>query len=321
MRVLAIGATGFIGLPAVSRLVEQGHEVAVLHRGNPAARLPNDARHIAGDRDRLHESRADIESFAPDVVLDVILYTEQQARELISVCRGRTSRIVALSSADVYRNYDGLRGTATDAPDPVPLAEDAPCRRTRYPYRGADVDFKYARDYDKIPVEHVLLDDAELPSTVLRLPAVYGPGDRQHRLRPYLRQMMPGRPSIQMEQEQADWRWTRAFVVNVAAAIALATTDARSAGSIYNVGEEPALTERQWVEAIGYAAGWKGEVVIVPREDVPDHEALDWRYSLWTDTTRIRRELGYVEPVSLTAALERTIEWERSALSLTLRAT
>src|SRR5688500_816811 len=144
MRVLAIGATGFIGLPAVSRLVEQGHEVAVLHRGNPAARLPNDARHIAGDRDRLHESRADIESFAPDVVLDVILYTEQQARELISVCRGRTSRIVALSSADVYRNYDGLRGAPTHAPDPVPLAEDAPCRGSRYPYRDADLEFEYA---------------------------------------------------------------------------------------------------------------------------------------------------------------------------------
>ena len=323
MRVLAIGATGFLGPPVVSRLVEQGHDVAILHRSKTTARLPNDVRHISGDRDTLHESRADIESFAPDLVLDVIPYTEQQARQLDSVCRGRTSRIVALSSADVYRNYDGLRGIATDAPDPGPLEEDAPCRRTRYPYRGADVDFKYAREYDKILVEQVLQNNSELPSTVLRLPAVYGPADRQHRLRPYLQQMLDGRPSIQMEPEQANWRWTRAFVVNAAAAIALATTDARSAGRIYNVGEEPTLTERQWVEAIGRAAGWKGEVVIVPRENAPDHskEALDWRYSLWTDTRRIRRELGYAEPVPLSEALERTVEWERAALSLTLRAT
>jgi len=311
MKVLGIGATGFIGLRVVSRLIEQGHDVAVLHRGKTAAKLPDGVRRIVGNRDRLRGSLTALESFAPDVVLDAILYTEHQARELVETCRGKTSRIVALSSADVYRNYDGLRGAPTHAPDPVPLAEDAPCRGSRYPYRDADLEFEYAHDYEKILVEQVLLTDAGITSTVLRLPAVYGPADRQHRLLPYLRQM-DNRQNLYLEHTQATWRWTRGFVVNVADAIALAVTDPRSAGRVYNVGEEPALTERQWVERIGAAAGWKGEVVVLPEGRVADQESLDWRYSLWTDTTRIRRELGYAERVSLPEALERSVEWERS---------
>ena len=59
-------------------------------------------------------------------------------------------------------------------------------------------------------------DQADLPATVLRLPAVYGPGDTQHRLRAYLRQMDDGRPSIPLPDGQADWRWTRGYVENVA---------------------------------------------------------------------------------------------------------
>lgn len=316
MRVLAIGATGFIGQQVVSRLVELGHKVAVLHRGTTAGQLPDGVHHIRGNRDHLDDSRVDFESFAPDVVLDAILFTEPQARGLVAACRGMNARIVALSSADVYRNYDGLRGASTEAPDPVPLAEDAPLRRTRYPYRGAALPFEYAHDYEKILVEQVLLNDSELPATVLRLPAVYGPGDTQHRLRPYLQRMADRRQAIVLQQQQAEWRWTRGFVGNVAAAIALAVTDVRSAGRVYNVGEERALTEREWVEAIGTAAGWQGKVIAVPRDRMPAHLTLplDWRYSLWTDTARLRHELGYAEPVPLVEALKRSVEWERSTL-------
>lgn len=316
MKVLAIGATGFIGRHVVPLLVEQGVEVAVLHRGETDANLPDGVRRIRGNRNRLDDAKAELERFAPDVVLDAILYSEQQTRAMVQAFRGNACRVVALSSADVYRNYDGFRGRSTAQPDAVPLAEDAPLRDTRYPYRGSGLPFEHADDYEKVLVEQVLLTEPDLPATLLRLPAVYGPGDRQHRLRPYLQRMVDGRPVILLQEEQAAWRWTRGYVGNVAAAIALAVADARSTRRVYNVGEEPALTERKWVERIGAAAGWKGEVVAVPRERMADHlkQPFDWRYELWTDTARIREELGYAEPVPLDEALERTVEWERSTL-------
>ncbi|NNG17288.1 MAG: NAD-dependent epimerase/dehydratase family protein [Gemmatimonadales bacterium] len=316
MRVLAIGATGSIGRHVVDLLAGQGHHIAVLHRGETVAALPEGVRKIRGNRNRLEDSRAVLERFAPDVVLDLILYTEPQARAMVKAFRGRASRVVAVSSADVYRNYDGFRGRVTPAPDAVPLAEDAPLRETRYVYRDESMSFEYSHDYEKILVEHVVLSEPDLPATVLRLPAVYGPGDRQHRLRPYLQHMVDGRPAILLEEGQAGWRWTRGYVENVARAVALAVTDAPSAHRIYNVGDEPTLTEREWVERIGAAAGWTGDVVTVSATGLPDQmrQPLDWQYDLWTDTRRIRSELGYVEPVSLDEAVRRTVDWERLEL-------
>ena len=111
----------------------------------------------------------------------MIVHTEAQARSLVECSRGIAKRWILISSGDVYRNYDGLRGRSPSPPDPTPLEEDGPLRETRYPYRGEGHSFDHAEDYDKIPVEQFAQAQPELPATVLRLPAVYGPGDDQHR--------------------------------------------------------------------------------------------------------------------------------------------
>src|SRR5262249_53840093 len=152
---------------------------------------------------------------APDVVLDVIPYTEAEAAEVMRVFRGRARRVVALSSGDVYQAYDRFRRVVSEAPEPGLLREDAPLRENLYPYRAqASGRGGMAYDYDKIRVGRAVLGDAQLPGTVLRLPMVYGPGDRQHRLFPYLKRMDDGRPAILLEMNQARWRWTRGYVEN-----------------------------------------------------------------------------------------------------------
>jgi nucleoside-diphosphate-sugar epimerase len=71
MRILLIGATGFIGPPVVSVLNAGGHDLAVFSRSIPdtTARRPP-YFHIAGDRRRLDESRSALRAFSPDVVVD-----------------------------------------------------------------------------------------------------------------------------------------------------------------------------------------------------------------------------------------------------------
>src|SRR4051812_43206959 len=100
MRVLLIGGNGFIGRFVVAQLARAGHELAILHRGRIAV-PPH--RSIVGDRSRLAASRDAIAELAPDVVVDFVLSSERQARELASVLRGITRRLVVLSSMDVYR--------------------------------------------------------------------------------------------------------------------------------------------------------------------------------------------------------------------------
>jgi nucleoside-diphosphate-sugar epimerase len=169
-------------------------------------------------------------------------------------------------------------------------------------------------DYDKIPVERAIMGAPGLPGTVLRLPMVYGPGDSQHRLFNYLKRMDGQRPAILLESGLATWRWTKGYVENVAAAIALAVVDERAAGRVYNVGESQALSEREWIREIGRAAGWRGRVVAVSPEHLPPHLATDanTQQHLVVDTTRIRQELGYDEPLPRDEALARTVAWERA---------
>jgi nucleoside-diphosphate-sugar epimerase len=69
-------------------------------------------------------------------------------------------------------------------------------------------------------------------------------------------------------------------------------------------------TEAEWIRRIGEVAGWLGKVVTVPGGLIPLSYRVD--HHLDTDSSRIRRGLGYHEAVHLTEALEETIAWERA---------
>ena len=144
---------------------------------------------------------------------------------------GAVGRLVVISSSDVYRVRDRLHGLDNTPADPLPLTEDAPLRSRLYPYRTTEDRPQY--HYEKILVERAVLGNDSLPATVLRLPAVYGQGDFQHRTFKYLKRMDDQRPAILVNQDQLQWRWSRGYVENVAAAIALAATHPRAGGRIY----------------------------------------------------------------------------------------
>jgi nucleoside-diphosphate-sugar epimerase len=313
MRILVIGGTRFVGVAAVRRLVELGHTVTVFHRSQTEATLPDAVEHIHGDRERLADFRSAFAGRRPDVVLDMFPYSEADALDLMILSMGVASRVVAISSQDVYRAWGRVLRTEPGPPEPLPIAETSPLRERLYPYRGK---YPVSRgdDYDKILVERVILSASGLPGTVLRLPMVYGPLDPQHRLFPYLKRMDDRRPAILLEAGLARWRWTHGYVEDIAQAIALAVTDERAARKVFNVGEPEALPVAEWVRAIGRAAGWEGEIVAVPSDQAPAHlrPAVDTVQDIVTDSTRIRRELGYAERVSAEEALCRAIAWERA---------
>jgi nucleoside-diphosphate-sugar epimerase len=315
MRILIIGGTGFIGSYVLRRLLGEGHSVAIFHRGQSGSDLPREALRITGDRRRLAEYGGEFDRFGPQVVLDMIPYSEEDARALMATFRGKVERVVAVGSQDVYRAYGLFLRLEEGELEPTPYNEEAPLRARLYPYRktaegGEDLTYHY----DKIPVERVVMSDPQTPFTILRLPKVYGPGDRS-RLSDYLKRMDDGREAILLGERKSRWRWTRGYVENVAAAIALAVTDARAANRIYNLGEGDALSESEWARSIGLAAGWRGEVVAVPEDALPQSMLEPYRFEqhLVADTNRFRKELGYEEETPRQEALSRAIEWERAS--------
>lgn len=317
MHVLIISGTGFIGAKVVQQLVKDGHHVTVFHRGQTKATLPPNVNQILGDRRNLVDFVSEFQRLAPDVVLDMLPYTKQDAVDLMQTFRTLTGRMVVISSMDVYQAYGCFRRSETCDLISIPFDETAPLRHNLYPYRA------YAKspddllfNYDKILIEQIVMNQAQLPSTILRLPKVYGDGDGQRYLSEYVKRMEDQRSAILLETGKAQWRWTRGYVENVALAIAIATINERATNQIYNVGEVDALTETEWVESIGNAAQWKGTVTPVSRELLPENlvELYDWNYDLVGDTSRIRQELGYQETISRTEALRRTVAWEQAQL-------
>jgi NAD dependent epimerase/dehydratase family enzyme len=94
MRVLIIGGTGFIGPWVVRHLVQQGHTVAVFHRGQTAADLPATLSHIYGERQNLSAFAGEFQRFGPDVAVDMFPYTEEEARLVMETFRGIAQRML-----------------------------------------------------------------------------------------------------------------------------------------------------------------------------------------------------------------------------------
>jgi len=291
----------------------------VLQRPESAKPLPEGAHSIRGDRHDLLAYAGALRTFAPDVVVDLILSSGRQAAALMEVFRGHASRLVVASSIDVYRAMDVVHRREEGPLEPVPLREDSPLRTKLHPYPAAQVRMMQQvfawldEEYDKIPVERTVLGEAELPGTVLRLPMIYGPGDPRHRFFPMLKRMDDRRPVIVLPRSVADWRSPRGYVENVAAAIVLAATTDRARGRIYNVAEAESFSELGWARMLAGATGWGGEFVVVDDDEAPAslRMAENLAQHLVPDTTGIRSELGYREPIAREEAIRQTVAWER----------
>ena len=319
MRILVIGGNGFIGTPLVRELRSGGHEVAVFHRRAHAGPDSEGVQQIEGNRNRLPEHRAEIARFKPDVVVDLVLSSEAQARQLMETVSGVTGRVVVASSMDVYRAWGVLKGIEPGALEPIPITEHSPVRSTRQLYAVEDLKklenvFSWVDEgYDKIAVEDVVMNDNELPGTVVRLPMIYGPGDRLHRLHPVLKRIEDGRTRMLLSEDLAAWLAPRGYVEDVAHAIVLAATSKKAARHIYNVCEEPNLSELEWQKRIVKQTKWRGKFVTLPQERTPRHllVPLNLMQQVVVSSALIRNDLGYAETVEPETAMSRTIAWEQ----------
>jgi nucleoside-diphosphate-sugar epimerase len=162
MRVVVIGGRGHIGTYLVPRLVERGHEVVNVSRGERQPYLPHAAwdsvRQVTLDRGRAEAEGSfgsRIAELEPDVVIDLICFTLESATHLVDALRGRVQQFLHCGTMWVH-------GHSVE----VPATEDQPRR---------PID-EYGRR--KAEIEAFLLDQARrhgFPATALHPGHIVGP--------------------------------------------------------------------------------------------------------------------------------------------------
>ena len=307
-RILIIGGTQLSGPHAVRQLLAAGHHVTLYNRGNhpiPAGAEQIGAPREPGDAHDRYHLIAHAETFArvrPDVVIHMIAFTRADAETFVRVFKPIAGRAVVVSSSDVYLVMGRCNRTEPGPPVPVPLTEDAP-QRQKPSIHGLERDKRF--------VEQVVTSDPSLPVTILRFPAVYGPGT--YRRNDWIQRMLDDRPFILLGAGEAQFRFSHGYAQDVATSITLAATDDRAAGRVYNVGEFNVPTERERLERFARVAGWTGRIIEAPDELLPGGDGLPWPGQDWLlDTTRIRAELGYREVAGERDAIRATIDWQRA---------
>ena len=97
-----------------------------------------------------------------------------------------------------------LNRTETGPPVPVPIDEDG-LLREKASVHGAECDKRF--------VEQVVMSQPDLPATVLRFPAIYGPGSYRHN--EWIKRMLDHRPAILIGRGYARFRWTHSFAQDI----------------------------------------------------------------------------------------------------------
>ncbi|MGY4767136.1 NAD-dependent epimerase/dehydratase family protein [Kribbella sp. CWNU-51] len=163
MRTVVIGGTGHIGTYLVPALVRLGHEVTVLSRGEHSPYQSDSAWQKVElvQVDRQAEDAAGtfgqrVADLRPDVVIDLICFTEDSTRQLVEAVEGKIQHLLHCGTIWVH----GPSMT-------VPTREDAP----RKPFGDYGV--------QKAAIEAYLLGKARrdgLPATIIHPGHICGPG-------------------------------------------------------------------------------------------------------------------------------------------------
>ncbi len=163
MRIIIIGGRGHVGTYLVPRLVEAGHEVVNVSRGERAPYQPHAAwqqvQQVTLDRATAEEAGtfgAQIRDLKPDAVIDMICFKLDSARQLVEALRGHVQHFLHCGTIWIH-------GPSVQ----VPTTEE----QLRRPFGEYGI--------QKAAIEAYLLDEARkhgFPATLLHPGHIVGPG-------------------------------------------------------------------------------------------------------------------------------------------------
>lgn len=287
-----IGGAGFIGVAACKELMRRGVEtIAAGRKQRPYGTFTS---YVAFDRTDEDQLARALDQTQPDVVLDLACYRPVEVEMVARRFHG--ARYIFVSTGV----YPDLHGKPAKEEDFVPLTGEPP----------AQLEYREGKRW----CETVLTRHPELPWTVVRPPAVFGPADHTLRIAAYIQRVADGGPVL-VPAETYEWQAGIAWNKDIGFACALACDlrkDTRH--KAYNASFE-GKSLRDLLEGIATALGVPLRAHPVPFADMPDGASPygpDPRRGAGYVIDRARGELKF-EPSALEDALAETLAWYRVA--------
>jgi len=314
MSIAIIGGTGFLGAAIARALVGQGADVIQVARGQMTETPVAGARFVAADRTNAAALERLFVREGVSHAIDVMTLTLASAQPLLTAAAAKNVRYVMISAIDVTANYGGLARLETPEILQRPTREDDPRRTALYPYRHlptkpVGIDPELLKNYDKIPIEDAAKADPGLNALILRLPAIYGPGDRQGRFTWITDALRAGGP-FEIDERAANWPQSFVYIEDAAAAVARATLSDIPPQTLH-IAPSGVETMGQWAQHFVDLAGHDGPVVTRPPEArALMHERadlMDMRYPLTLDGTRFEALFGPVDATDFAETIRATL--------------
>jgi nucleoside-diphosphate-sugar epimerase len=280
MRVLLAGATEFFAPFVADDLAARRHEVAVL--GEADCGLGEGVERIRGPI----TVAAAVTSWRPEAVVDMVHDGGERAREVLSACAGKGARSLHISSAVVY------------GPNPVcPVDEATELIR---PDRAAP-EVAAQVEADQVVLAAV---GQGAPAVILRMPHLYGPRDPKPAEWFFTKRVLDERKRVAVPDAGLHI-CHRGFVQNMARGVVQALTSAKTAGQVYNLGEEKLYTLAQLARAVARALDYEWDIYSVP--------GRLWRapydHTSFYDLRKARAQLRYRDAMIPRDGLELTLGW------------
>jgi nucleoside-diphosphate-sugar epimerase len=125
-RIIVIGGSGHVGSYLVPRLVELGHEVVNVSRGNAKPYRPHYAWNVIENvaMDRAAEEKAGtfgtrIADLHPDIVVDMIAFDLASTKHIVESLRGKIEHYIFCSTIWVYGGLTSVPSTEADPVNPI----------------------------------------------------------------------------------------------------------------------------------------------------------------------------------------------------------
>ena len=282
MRVLVIGGTRFIGIYLTRQLVEQGHTVVLLNRGNHPAPVEG-VETLVCDRTDPNALKSTLSGQSFDAIFDNNGRELAHTQPLVELFKGKLQHFIYVSSAGVYAKSDQMPHQEGDPIDPN------------------------SRHKGKFHTEDYLREQG-MPFTAIRPVYIYGPQNYNPLEKWFFDRIVRDRPVPIPGSGMALTHL--GHCQDLAAAMVAVLGNAQAIGQIYNISGDKAVTfdglARACATAIGKAPASLNLVHYDPKDfDFGKQKAFPMRVQhFFADISKAKADLTWQPKFSLIDGLK-----------------